>query len=329
MADHSSPLVSIIMPLFNRPKLVVETIGSVLAQSCSSWELLVVDDHSTDDSLDRARQSAGGDPRIRLWRRTAAQRGAPACRNEGWQQARGEYVVFLDSDDLLAPHCLEQRVRTARQHPQHQVWAFPGQSFRARPGDLTQVNFHPCDDLLAGFLSRPLWITTSTIWTLESIRQLEGFREDLMAWQDWDLHLRALVAGLSIGLYPGPPDWFLRRASHSRISMGISRRLEQFDNRAMLFADTIRSLDQHQQWNEQRRENFRDLCLRLAADMVRAGAREQADRWVERLSELQLIAVDQVDDCRQQAHQQGERTAQDRIRDTKTWILELVNRFRV
>lgn len=94
------PLVSVIIPTFNRLKYLKEAVASVFAQTYAHWELIVVDDGSTDDTLSYV--STLDDPRVRLVCETHS--GNPArMRNVGVAHARGEYVAFLDSDDLWEP----------------------------------------------------------------------------------------------------------------------------------------------------------------------------------------------------------------------------------
>ncbi|HWK51423.1 MAG TPA: glycosyltransferase family A protein [Steroidobacter sp.] len=105
----STPLVSVIIPTYNRAALLCEAIDTVLAQSYQNTEIIVIDDGSTDDTTAAVQQY--GD-RIRYTRRPNA--GVNAARNLGIKQARGEYLALLDSDDLWAPHKLELQVALLR-----------------------------------------------------------------------------------------------------------------------------------------------------------------------------------------------------------------------
>jgi glycosyltransferase involved in cell wall biosynthesis len=96
------PAVSVIMPAFNRAGFVGAAIASVRAQSMPDWELLVVDDGSSDDTLAVARRHAAEDCRIRV-AANASQAGPGGARNHGAGMARAEWLAFLDSDDLWEP----------------------------------------------------------------------------------------------------------------------------------------------------------------------------------------------------------------------------------
>ncbi len=104
------PRVSVIVPVYNAERYLAEAIGSVIAQSLSDWELLLVDDGSTDASLAIAEDFAARDERIILLSSPHDRRGAAAARNAGIAAARSEFVTFLDSDDLYEPGKLATNV---------------------------------------------------------------------------------------------------------------------------------------------------------------------------------------------------------------------------
>ena len=96
------PTVSIVMPCYNARAHLPRSVGSVLAQSFQDWELIAVDDGSVDDT--RAWLASQGDPRIHVL--AQPNRGVSAARNAGLEQARGEYIAFLDADDTWEPDFL-------------------------------------------------------------------------------------------------------------------------------------------------------------------------------------------------------------------------------
>lgn len=107
------PTISIIMPAFNAEKFINKAIGSVVDQSFADWELIIVDDCSTDDTYLIMEKFAQADARIKLLR-LEGNAGAAVARNAGIQQARGHYIAFLDSDDSWLPHKLESQIEFIR-----------------------------------------------------------------------------------------------------------------------------------------------------------------------------------------------------------------------
>ena len=103
-------LVSIIMPSYNCGKYVEETIRSVQAQTYENWEIVFVDDCSTDDSVRRVKALQASDKRIRIFQ-NVGNLGAAVSRNNALREAKGRWIAFLDSDDLWKPMKLEKQVR--------------------------------------------------------------------------------------------------------------------------------------------------------------------------------------------------------------------------
>ncbi len=104
------PLVSIITPLHNKGAYIEETIRSVISQTLRDWEMIIVENGSTDDGPQIARGFC--DPRIRLV--VSGVKGPGAARNHGLKFATGEWILFLDADDLLSPDYLEKRLSHSR-----------------------------------------------------------------------------------------------------------------------------------------------------------------------------------------------------------------------
>lgn len=102
-------LVSVIIPCYNYGRFLSDALDSVLAQTYGDWEAIVIDDGSTDDTDAVAERYAAKDARIRYI--SQENRGVSAARNHGFRVARGDYVLFLDSDDLLLPNALGELVR--------------------------------------------------------------------------------------------------------------------------------------------------------------------------------------------------------------------------
>lgn len=114
-----TPRVSVIMPFLSSARFIRESIESVRAQSYGGWELLLCDDGSTDGSTAIAREYAAADPRRIRWLEHEGHenRGASAARNLGLRQARGEFVAFLDADDVWLPHKLAEQVAILDDRP--------------------------------------------------------------------------------------------------------------------------------------------------------------------------------------------------------------------
>lgn len=116
----AEPLISTVIPAYNVADTIVATLGSVLGQSHRNLEVLVVDDGSTDDTASLVRSVAAGDDRVRCVDQ-GGNRGRSAARNFGIDQAVGDWIAFVDADDLWASDRLEAMMAASRDHPRSQV----------------------------------------------------------------------------------------------------------------------------------------------------------------------------------------------------------------
>ena len=112
--QNAHPLISVIMPAYNAEEFIEEAIASVVAQTITDWELLVIDDGSRDKTCQIVAELAGKDPRISLLVNEEIM-GAAGTRNRGLDIHRGQYVALLDSDDYWQPEFLEKMLRCAEE----------------------------------------------------------------------------------------------------------------------------------------------------------------------------------------------------------------------
>lgn len=119
VSEIKSPLVSVVIPFLNREKFLQEAIESIAAQTHQNWELLLIDDASTDKSVEICRNLAERySPKVHLFvSKEQERRGASATRNVGIHNAKGEYIVFLDSDDVFFPDTIERELKAFEANP--------------------------------------------------------------------------------------------------------------------------------------------------------------------------------------------------------------------
>jgi glycosyltransferase involved in cell wall biosynthesis len=188
-ARYERSLVSIIIPCYNNAAYVSEAIQSALDQSYRPCEVIVIDDYSTDDSWDVI-QSFGD--RI-LSRRRSTNSGACVARNDGLELARGEFIQFLDADDLLPPHSIQARHDLAIQHPECTIFG-AWEGFLSQPGDLPSLtNPKNRDQFTWPNTNCPISFHMSTYLPLHirsNLYRCGGFDEQIPAFQDQDLYAR-------------------------------------------------------------------------------------------------------------------------------------------
>lgn len=216
--------VSIIIPNYNRANFIGETLNSVLNQTYPNWEAIIVDDGSTDKSLEIINTFVNQDSRFKIFSRERLPKGPSTCRNIGVEKSKGEYLIFLDSDDLLADFCLEQRIKFMNDNPELDFAVFNLELFNKQPGDLAQIfNKIPKkgDSYLEMFLRNDLpWACPNPIWKKSSFQILGGFNEDLIIMEDPELHTRALLEDLKYKvIIDSSADCYYRQSDYSKEKM--------------------------------------------------------------------------------------------------------------
>jgi glycosyltransferase involved in cell wall biosynthesis len=189
-------VVAVITPTKNRLRLLCEAMDSVQRQGFDAWQHIVVDDGSDDGTCEEVARRAAGDPRVRYLRRSGEKSGANACRNIGISESSAEFIVFLDSDDLLRPQCLEGRVEIMQRNSSLDFSVFRAGVFVKSVGDLTRL-YHPQnpgDDLLRFLAHECVWEISGPIWRRSFLNEIGCFDETLLSMQDLEMHVRALSA---------------------------------------------------------------------------------------------------------------------------------------
>jgi len=212
------PSVAVIIPCWNAEKWVARAIQSVLDQDYPNLEVIVIDDGSTDGSLDVIRSF--GD-RIR-WE-TGPNRGACAARNRGLALTEAEYVMFLDADDYLADKAIFRLAeRSCALGADGRIVVF-GSVIRTGPVRKAATADHPTW-ISDGEIASKVWIlldgprTTAPLHRRRYLQEVGGFEEGRPAGQEWDLHVRLMRNGVSFLHYDVPVCYYNQHNSPGRIS---------------------------------------------------------------------------------------------------------------
>lgn len=186
----AAPTVSVIIPTYNRAQLVTRAIHSVLKQSFADFEVLVVDDASTDDTLETV--AAIADPRIRYLRQPVNQ-DVSAARNRGLRAARGEFIAFLDSDDEWLPGKLEAQVARFRDAPDSVGLVYSGSITRYDDGKENVFQPEHRGDVFREILLKNITDTGSaSVMVRRNVLRVVGFFDErIPAMEDYDYWIRA------------------------------------------------------------------------------------------------------------------------------------------
>lgn len=200
--DQTAPTVSIIIPTYNRAAFLPQALDSIRGQTYQNWEILVIDDGSTDNTEEIVRQYPAP---IRYFR--PAHRGVSAARNLGIREAHGAYVLFLDSDDFLLANALCALVPALDGSPAVDV-AY-GEGFvvdrdGARVCELAAYRKTPVDGSLESFvIGSPIIQIATALFRRSALFQVDGpFDEQMSCYEDMDFYMRLRAAGRQFAHIP-------------------------------------------------------------------------------------------------------------------------------
>lgn len=264
-----APLVSVVVPCYNQARFLKQTVESVLAQTLTDWECLLINDGSTDDTPEVAQRLAAADSRIRYVEQ--ANRGLSGARNRGLDESRGRYIQLLDSDDLLLPRKLEIQVAALAQtnEPAIAYCDYSNCDADGRPLDAPHLYKPPemdHNDPLADMALRwesemsvpPMcWLFDARFFGEMGIR----FNENQRKHEDWDCWMRILATGPR--LFYVPEKLAVYRRYGGSMSCDYEPMLEEFlqaiERQRLLHADNQHMQDIFDRKVEIARESYRRM----------------------------------------------------------------------
>ena len=219
------PLISVVMPVYNYARYVAQAVESILAQTFTDFEFLIIDDGSTDRSLAILNRYAGRDPRIRLVSRPNT--GLVAALNEGLGLARGELIARMDADDVALPQRFEIQAAYLRAHPA--VVCVGGQIMKI---DAAGRDLYPCHEGMDHEAIQDLALTgscplahASVMMRRAAVLAVGGYREEFTHAEDIDLWLRL---GEGAGRMANLPQVILKYRIHDK-SVSEVRQYQQLE----------------------------------------------------------------------------------------------------
>jgi glycosyltransferase involved in cell wall biosynthesis len=191
--------VSVIIPCYNCALFIDKAVGSVLSQSYDNWELLLVDNNSTDDTLHILKNYGAQYPdRIKVL--SELRPGAPAARNTGLRQATGEWIQFLDADDELLPGKLAHQVDLLNTEGRIDIIAAAVTFRSVYNGKVINSvrNVSLTKDSWVGLLASQLGITSGNLFNRESVLKVGGWDEDKTSSQEYHLMFKMMRGGSTV-----------------------------------------------------------------------------------------------------------------------------------
>lgn len=259
----NKPSVSIVIPCFNVGGTLSETLDSIINQTYESWDAICIDDGSTDNTWDVIIKYSDKYNNIRGIKRQCDNKGGSVCRNIGIKHATGEYIIFLDGDDLLTPICLENRVKSIDKTGfKFVVWPYGYYKDGILGGNA--IDYRIKNYLYAFAAGHAAWQTTSPIYSTDFVRSIGGFDESFQRLQDVEFGLRAVFYSKNNFLVMNKetiPDCCYRPNQKSNRNSKYRKALENYDKLSI----TVDKLEKEGLFNTQKKRKLTYTCLLLTA----------------------------------------------------------------
>lgn len=279
------PRVSVVIPTYNRADLVVEAIESVLAQTFKDFEIIVADDGSTDETAARIQPYLN-----RVIYKVQKNRGVASARNLGIGLSQGEFICFLDSDDLWEPAKLATQISFADDHPQYALLSSEIQSFDAdnrTVGRNKSTMYKIRNGLVVEDLLFGNWIQTSTVMLRRRcLDEVGWFDEDIGQFgEDWLLWMRVAYR---FPIYFLPEPLVTYRFHPGRLTLYQPE--AQFQS-LMRCLEKLSVLPQFQQKPHLLREVEYRICLSRGGHNLYMGEYDRAKAKLQRAYKLRTIPM--------------------------------------
>ena len=189
----NQPLVSVIIPTFNRAHLIGETLDSVLAQTYQNWECIIVDDGSSDNTDKVVNKYVQKDDRFKYYHRPDEHLpGGNGARNYGFKMSKGDYIQWFDSDDIFRADYLDEKIK----HHNYDAIVSPMLKFNKSPENiiLSSKNNIFSNDIIKDYITgKVTFYVSGVLWKKDFLQKSdEVFDEEISNMDDWDYNLRLI-----------------------------------------------------------------------------------------------------------------------------------------
>lgn len=196
----SFPLVSIIIPTYNRANLISETLNSIIAQTYQNWECIIVDDGSTDNTKQILQRFIDSDSRFQFFCRPEHKvKGPNSCRNIGFEKSKGEFINWFDSDDILFENSINLRVKNFSNQIDCVIAKCEIFDSSTSLKLFENVILSGGNVLKDYYIGNVTYYVAGPIWRRSFLeRQKELFDEEIRYLDDWDFNLRMISQNVNI-----------------------------------------------------------------------------------------------------------------------------------
>ncbi len=281
---NNNPLVSIVIPSFNKADLLIEMIDSIIRQTYNKWELIIVDDGSDEENFNKVHSFINSDSRITHIRRNREPKNGDTCRNIGMEMAQGEYLIIFDADDFISPSCLANRVKFMMDNPECDYASFPyarfnnGEKWPFKDAK-KMFNVVAEESMMSHFLKADYPFTVwSNIYRTDAVRSIK-WDENVHVYQDFDFMISCIKASLKHKYSDGAPDYFYRQFVDGLNVSGSFVSTTKNDSNIYLFSKILDELKDSESY-EYMKKDFYDFIVLQYQRLLMGSTKENVDKYI-------------------------------------------------
>ena len=278
--------VSIIIPVYNSGSFIIDMIDCILKQTYSNWELIIVDDISTDGTYEKViDHTIKEKSRIKLIKRDSQLKGAQTCRNIGFANSTGEYVVFFDADDLISINCLQQRVHFLDKRLDLDFAVFPAITFLDSKNIFDATNKHPIakypkkDDFGALLKAEVPFAVWTNMYRRKSIQNIT-WDPKIKIFQDFHFNFLSILEELKYEYCSTAKiDYFYRV---NDINNGITSSFvndKKIESTIYLFTIVLNKLERRNDFKLRKKQLF-IFCLMFFERIILEGKKDDSKNYI-------------------------------------------------
>lgn len=264
------PILSVIIPCYNNGDLLSKMLDCILRQTFTDWETIIVDDGSTDDTFSVVQNYVVKDARIKALRREREPKGSVVCRNIGFENAVGKFIIHFDADDLISDTCFEKRVSFMEAHPEIDYASFPARLFSdenklpvySKRGYTLGVK--RSGDLLTDFLTHDY---SFSVWNnIYRKTAIDGVKwdEKVCIYTDFSYIVPCILANLRHAFSGLEEVDYYYRISYTPTNMCSSFVSDKkCESTCYLFAKTLDSLKERSDFTRRKKEFFQYVLVQM------------------------------------------------------------------
>lgn len=297
---YTTDILSVIIPCYNNGEYLAQLLDCFKKQTSDDWEIVIVDDGSTDDTLERIQKYSQLDNRIKVYQRDRQPKGSVVCRNIGFQKSTGEFISHIDADDLVSDTFVENRIKFLKEHPDVDYATFIAKTFIdghplpaiTDPGKIYGKGVNT-SDILSDFLSADYCFSVwCNVYRRSSIQNII-WDEKVKIYTDFSYIVPVLLKNLKHSFAEGNIDYYYRLFPKHSQSINMCSNFisdEKSKSTIYLFNKTLDSLSERADFDVRKTQFLHFITLHFIR-LMKGRDINQIKRYIELIQKYYSLKI--------------------------------------